>query len=168
MRDESTRVIDGTSYQYTQLDTTSSLLQLTELRDAFGESLGHLIGFAKIPSGGSILDADLNSSALAEAMAAFSKAMPGPKFVEFMQRAIKNARLDGGAMIVFNDHFRGRLMHLFKVAMFCLESEYADFLDGKGLIGSMLEWLENQGVLERIDSKNQMLNGQSGQLSSAN
>jgi hypothetical protein len=139
MRELVTKSIDGKLYEFQQFNTTKSLKTLSKLTKFLGEPL--MLGLAalgvnpakSVPGAAPItakgfLDRELNGEALAKAVAALVDRLDETDVVELVKTLTSESVLCDHKPIVFDEHFRGDIGHLFKVIGAALEAQYGNFL----------------------------------------
>jgi hypothetical protein len=136
------KTIDGEKYRFMLMKPTESLDIMTKLADVFGPSISKL--FASFDKNNDKINVD--TALLGESIAVLCSSMNEGRvsdIVKIFTRNVISLSSEGGKPgsgqitdVVFEDHFQGRLLHLAKVFLACLEVQYADFfVVFKGKIG---------------------------------
>lgn len=127
MRKISEKVIDGKKYMIGHWPVDTQLTMMTRLIKLLGEPLAMIIMGGE-GSKKSILDVKLDGSVIGPAISALSLRLHEDEVKQMFRDAVSGVKCDGKD-IEFNTHFMGRIMHLMKVATFCLRHQYQDFLE---------------------------------------
>ena len=154
MREAVQKVVDGKLYEFEQFKTTEALKVLARLTKIFGEPLTLALGaffkdkpesfIGKLDENGlpikveevqaekkSFLDQDLGdkSDILAKAVRTLIDRLDEDEVVELVKKLASEKVKCDGAPIIFDDHYVGSPMHLFKVVAAGLEVQYGNFLN---------------------------------------
>jgi len=139
MRTMDERNIDGTLYSVSQLPASRGL-------EMFGRLSG-LVGPAALEAlaKGASLDKDLQTLAPAAVML-FARLQPGD-LSGIAKELLGPAAADSKPLApVFETHFQGRIVHLFKVLLFAVEVNYRDFFDALGGLAVLSKERENSAA----------------------
>lgn len=144
------KIVDGRTYAFEQLNTTTALKVLAKLTKIIGEPL--MIGLGSLPkkeqprpltaagvpaplpepvkkkSLGDFDLTELKTDVLGRAVAALTDRLDETEVVALVRQLTSEKVLCDNAPVVFDSHFRGQTAHLFKVLMAALEAQYGDFL----------------------------------------
>ena len=126
MRDLDVRNIDGTNYSTSPLPATKSLAVLTRLTKMVGETL------LVIASRGAAALDDIDEDVIAFTVRQLVERLDEREVDQTVRDLLAGMRCAGvekDVVQVFDAHFAGRLMHLFKVLQYSLEVNYSDFFD---------------------------------------
>lgn len=137
------KCIDGENYRFMLMSPTTSLDMLTKLADVLGPTISRVFASfdRKQENTADIMNLNVNTAILGDAIALLCSRMHENKISEIIKVFTKNVislgatGTKGSGQIndqVFDEHFQGRLLHLMKVFICCLEVQYADFLDAFG------------------------------------
>ena len=156
MRDTATRTIDGLQYSCTMMPAMRSLGVLRRLMAILGTTLARglagalgRIGDVDWSDWPAVMAAIKRSGVrwpdLLESVANTLFANLEHSDVEAVVRDLMDGMMvnrlaesgDGGRLTpdVLDDHFRGRVLHMIRVAQFSIEANYADFFDALNSLG---------------------------------
>lgn len=134
MREPVKKVIDGEQYTFCQLPPKKSLKLLTRILKIIGAPIGAAIGTwdgaGPAEDVENILDREIDLGAVVRQLCDRLDENDVEYIVDMLLSQVLHAG-KGEVSKVFDEHFGGRLTHLFKVIFAALEVEYADFFDGK-------------------------------------
>ncbi len=119
MRLTQEKEVDGIVYEITQFSATKSLRLLTRLASYFSEPIGVIVD-----KGG--LDANLSSDLVSKMAKSLFEKLDESQVEKTVKELLEGVRCEG-KQILFDTHFQGRLLHLFKVLKAVLEVQYNDF-----------------------------------------
>ena len=143
------KYVDDQLYEFEQFTTTNSLKTLARLTKIVGEPLAIALGgFFKEEKPGltpagipkpvaapkGLLDRDIDGDAIKAAVAALVDRLDENEVVELVKKLTSEKVLCDHQAIVFDLHFAGRPLHLFKVLKAAIEAQYGNFFDAaKGI-----------------------------------
>jgi hypothetical protein len=147
MRETEFKEIDGVKYSCDMMPATKAQATLIRLVETLGRPV--VVALAKGASGGNFGDAELDDLAQVGTSILFERLTP-----ENADRIIKDAfhgvRAEGVGEVaqdkIFDGHFKGRLMHMYRVFGWAVEVNYRDFFDaarGNRLLGSLRARVES-------------------------
>jgi Phage tail assembly chaperone protein, TAC len=130
------KVIDEVTYQIGMLPPRKAQVILVDILKVAGPALAAVATAVK---GGSILDADIDFQKVASQLALNLDV----KTLEAHQNELADVTLANGKQLrgIFDAHFRGRIMHLYKWHAFALEANFSDFSDALASVSSRLKSL---------------------------
>lgn len=130
MIESKTKSIDGFSYTVTPLPAMSQMKLLTRLLKSAGPSIGQL--GAALKGIGSAADLKkLDVERLVPAIGALFSALEDAEVEHLTRALLESALVDNkGLWPLFNNHFQGKMLSLFKLIGFALEVNYGDFSGG--------------------------------------
>lgn len=144
------KIIDGEKYRFMLMSPTVSLNTLTSLGNVFGSSISKLFASFDKKENEKI---NVDTAILGDAIAVLCSKLHENNVAEIIKvytREVINLS-DGGKKgvgqitdQVFEEHFRGRLLHLCKVFLACIEVQYADFL---AVFGGKIGFLRHLGTV---------------------
>lgn len=159
------KIIDGEKYRFMLMKPTESLDMMTKLSDIFGPAISKLFAsFDKNDMDKTNVDTALLGDAIAVLCSRMNEGRVSSVVKVFTKEIISlgSEGHKGSGQIndtVFEEHFQGRLLHLAKVFISCLEVQYADFFDVfKGKLG----FLKNLAAISSIKQTSKGGNGISG------
>lgn len=118
------RVVDGLSYEITKFSATKALRLFVRLGQYFGEALAILQN--ENPS------VEVDNRMVSSLVSAIFKHLDENKAESLVKELLETTRCENKP-ILFDTHFQGRLLHLFKVLGAVLEVQYGDFFVGTNL-----------------------------------
>ncbi len=143
------KTIDGENYKIGYFPAGQSVDELTGLLDIFGLSIGKLVEIVnKLPK--DFLDADISNltesldmGPVGEAFGILCSRLNEKKVSNVIKRFMAQVMHEKSGVVAdcFDEHFKGRLFHMFKVFIAALGVQYSDFF---GAIGGA------QGFAEKI------------------
>ena len=135
MREPVKKTIDGEQYTFCQLPARKNMKLLTRILKIVGPALGGAVSGGDVES---IMDLDIDPGAIISQLCS----RLDENEVEYIIDSLLSQVLCAGkgeVSKVFDQHFGGRLPHMFKVVAAALEVEYGDFFGGKLDIGNLLK-----------------------------
>lgn len=135
MREPVKKTIDGEQYTFYQMNPRKSLKLMTRILKLIGAPVGTAFGGHEKTK--SVFDQDINIGVIVEKLC---DRLDENEVEYIIDQLLSQVTVAGKGEIskVFDEHFAGRLPHLFKVVFACLEVEYGDFLAGlSGLTKSL-------------------------------
>ncbi len=133
MREPVRKIIDGEQYTFCQLPPKKSLKLLTRILKIIGPALGGVVKDAGNISEGnieSILDLDIDPGMIVSQLCSRLDENDVEYIIDMLLSQVLHSG-KGEVSRVFDEHFGGRLPHLFRVIAAALEVEYGDFFGGK-------------------------------------
>jgi hypothetical protein len=130
MRKTSQQLIDGKKYEVGHWSLDKQLEIMVKLIKLFGEPVAMMI-MGALQSKGSLkeaLNAELSLKMSSEAIRALMSRLSEGE-VKSLLREVTEGILCDGKQVSYDVHFMGQIMHLLKVALFCIRHQYQDFLD---------------------------------------
>jgi len=127
MREPVKKVIDGEQYTFCQLPPKQSLKLLTRILKIIGPALGGVVSGGNVES---ILELDIDLGMIVSQLCNRLDENDIEYIVDMLLSQVLHSG-KGDLSRVFDEHFGGRLPHLFKVVAAALEVEYGDFFGGK-------------------------------------
>ena len=135
MREPVKKVIDGEEYTFCLLPPKQSIRLLTRILKIVGPALGGAVSGGDIES---IMDADIDTGMIISQLCSRLDENDVEHIIDALLSQVIH-KGSGDLSRVFDQHFAGRLPHLFKVVGVALEVQYGDFFAGKLDIGSLLK-----------------------------
>lgn len=139
-RESVVKTIDGEEYTFHQLDPMTSTMILTKILKIAGTSVGMAVDQVAKSGVDNLMDAEVDavigkmdiSSIVASLCDRLNEVEVREIIIAMTSQVICKGK--GEISKVFNEHFKGRILHLIKVVMAAMEVEYADFFaEGFGL-----------------------------------
>lgn len=128
MREPVKKTIDGEEYIFCQLPPKKSMKLLTRILRIIGPALGVVVGDkTKIDD---IANLDIKPGMIVSELCSRLDENEVEHIVDTLLSQVHHCG-KGELSKVFDEHFGGRLPHLFNVVFAALEVEYSDFFDGK-------------------------------------
>ncbi|MEW5803911.1 MAG: phage tail assembly chaperone [bacterium] len=130
MREPVRKDIDGEQYTFYQLAPKKSLKLLTRILKIIGGPIGTAIGKDGMSmKAESLFDLDIDLGAV---VGHLCRNLDENEVEAIVDSLMSQVFVDGKGEVskVFDEHFGGRLPHLFKVVFAALEVEYGSFFDG--------------------------------------
>lgn len=138
--------VDDHVYEFQQFQTTTALSVLAKLTKLVGEPLAIALGSvlqapkqsAELVNGvpspvgepkSSFLDRDISSDAIGKAVKALTERLDETEVIGLVRKLTTEGVLCDHKPVIFEEHFRGRMLHLFKVVKAALEAQYGNFSD---------------------------------------
>lgn len=123
--------VDGEDYEFYHLPTSRALKTLTRLSKVL---MGPLADFVKALDSGnkataSMLDKDINMDVVAEAIQNLSTRLDEEEVLSLAKELTSCVRLGTGMEVHFEEHFSGRIGHLFNVSKTSAEHNFKDFFN---------------------------------------
>lgn len=129
MKELATKIVDGESYEFSQMGAKEALRMLTRLAKIVGKPVALTISSLKKPEGGDFLDTEINMDFVGSAVEALVQNLEQNEVLDIIETLCAKNALCNGAKIIFNSHYESRLGHLFKVLWAALEVQYGNFFD---------------------------------------
>jgi hypothetical protein len=135
MREPVRKVIDGEEYTFCQLPPKQSIRLLTRILKIIGPALGGAVSGGNVQS---ILDLDIDPGMIVSNLCSRLDESDVEYVVDVLLSQVLHSG-SGDISKVFDQHFAGRLPHLFKVIGTALEVQYGDFFGGKLDVAGLLK-----------------------------
>ena len=128
MRETEYKEIDGVRYACDMMPATKAHKTLIELTAMVGRPV--IVAIAKGASGGDLGESEVDSLAEVGTALLFDRLTPDSSD-QVIQNVLDGVRSEGvgnlSDRITFDQHFRGRIVHLYKVFAWAVEVNYRDF-----------------------------------------
>lgn len=143
------KTIGSNEYSVTPLPTTQAIRLKSRLLKLVGPTISQAMSAVDIKEGESILDANVDGSALGSAVESLFTRLDEDTVLNLVKELIRPVQvvtadaagekvvLDFNKDTYFDTFFSGRLDEMYKVVFFVLEVNYKSFFGGEG-IGSLL------------------------------
>ena len=137
-RENTTKVIDGETYEFYQLGAVASNKLLWRLKRIVGPSLAGLLNGAKGEGLESIMDSDVDFE---EILNGFYERATEAEVDYVTSKLLSQVHHSGDGALdsegKINKHFTGALSRMYKVLWEALKHEYSDFLGESGIVASL-------------------------------
>ncbi len=143
--------IDNVLYEVTQFTATRGFKLSARLWLLFSEPLANLFSSGNIDKSKSFLDMD--ASVIAKAIASLNTKFTDESLFEFAKELLTQTQRDRKE-INFDLDFAGNIMHLYKVLVFVVEVNFADFFDGLRSGWEKLKPAFNEEMSKHFQSQN--------------
>ena len=136
-RERLTRTIDRKDYTILQLPPPKALPIYTWLVGVLGKAAPDIAGSLENAGDLSnikdiINNGDLNIQKLFKGLGSAVIQFDDPRTVDHVETLLSEVKLKGKEVKLDSPHFQGKMLHLTKVIIACLEVNFSDFLGGSG------------------------------------
>ena len=130
-REETQKTIDGEEYTFYKMKATTSLRLLTRLFKIVGAPAGAAINGISTDDIKGVLDKEINIGDMVTSLCdRLDEYIVEQTNLDILSQTVHKG--SGRVKDKFDDHFKGRIGHMFKVVTAALQAEYSDFF-GEGI-----------------------------------
>ena len=126
-REQTSKMIDGRFYEFSQMGTKKSLKVLATLTRLLGEPLAIALGSATEKKASKLLDSNMSPELLGKAVHALIDRMDDDQILALIEELASRNVMCDHKPIIFDLHYSGDIVHLFKVVMAAIEAQFGNF-----------------------------------------